>query len=110
MSTDETPPANTNAKQKRGKPFVKGQVANPKGRPPGSRNKIAESYIAAMSAKFEEQGEKIIDEIIRDKPEVFLKCVHDLVPKEFGLNLNATDAFVNLFKMVSNGGPSERNS
>jgi hypothetical protein len=97
--------ANTTAKKPRGKPFVKGQVGNPKGRPKGSRNKLSEDFISELAVKFEEQGPAVIDRVIEESPAKFLQMVADLVPRDFNLTHDAGDAFLALWQGMAGGKP-----
>jgi hypothetical protein len=65
--------------------FVKGQSGNPAGRPLGSKHKISEKFISALTADFEQHGETVISQVRADKPEQYLKIVADLVPKDFNI-------------------------
>lgn len=65
--------------------FQPGQSGNPAGRPAGSKNKISEKFIAAITADFETHGEAVIEKVRTEKPENYLKIVADLVPKDFNL-------------------------
>lgn len=89
-------------------PFVKGQSGNPAGKPPGSKNKISEKFITALTADFEQHGETVIERVRNDKPENYLKIVADLVPKDFNVegNIGLT---VNIRRFaIDECGPSER--
>jgi hypothetical protein len=63
-------------------PFVKGQSGNPAGKPLGSKHKISEKFISALTADFEQHGEAVIERVRAEKPENYLKIVADLVPKD----------------------------
>ena len=65
--------------------FEKGKSGNPAGRPPGSKNKISEKFITALTADFEQHGETVIERVRAEKPEAYLKIVSDLVPKDFNI-------------------------
>lgn len=69
----------------------KGEVRNPKGRPPGSRNKLSEKYVQAMCADFELYGEDSIVRVREDHPETYLKLVASLIPKDFNMNISPLD-------------------
>lgn len=88
----------------RGKPIQKGQVLNPKGRPVGSRQKLSEDFITALSADFEANGVATLQKMRTDKPDAYIRVVADLVPKDINLNHNATDAFLDLWKAMSGQG------
>ncbi|MBS4074596.1 hypothetical protein KGY14_05255 [Ameyamaea chiangmaiensis] len=72
-------------KRKRGpgRPFVKGQVANPSGRPKGTRNKLSESFIAALYDDFETHGVRAIEMMRIEKPGDYVKAIAALVPTQF---------------------------
>jgi len=68
--------------------FEKGKSGNPAGRPPGSKNKISEKFIEALTADFDQHGVTVIEKVRTDKPENYLKIVADLVPKDFNVGQN----------------------
>lgn len=67
--------------------FNKGVSGNPKGRPKGSKNKLSEFFLRDMVAAWESNGVSVINDVIREKPDVFLRVVASLVPKEMNLNV-----------------------
>jgi uncharacterized protein DUF5681 len=102
-----TDAADTTAKKVRGKPFQKGQPsANPAGRPKGSRNKISQDYISELAADFEKYGLEVIVKLREEDPRAYIKCVADLVPKEFDIKHDAGDAFLSLWQAMQGGKPS----
>lgn len=88
-------------------PFVKGQSGNPAGKPPGSKNKISEKFITALTADFEQHGDTVIEKVRTEKPENYLKIVADLVPKDFNIEGNV-GLTVTLRNFTIGNNPAER--
>jgi hypothetical protein len=65
-----------------GKPFQPGQVANPKGRPKGSRNKLGEAFIQDLYSDWQENGLATIETVRAERPHEYLKVVASILPKE----------------------------
>lgn len=63
-------------------PWKPGQSGNPAGRPKGSRNKLAEAFLADLHEKWQEHGVSAIEAMIADKPGDFVKVVASVMPKE----------------------------
>jgi ribosomal protein S17E len=63
-------------------PWKPGQSGNPAGRPKGARSILQEDFFKVLQRKFEENGEAVIDEMIRDKPADFAKMLAGLMTKE----------------------------
>ncbi len=61
--------------------FKPGQSGNPKGRPKGSRNKLSEAFLQALSDDFEVHGVDAIVAVRIDKPEAYLSTIGKLMPK-----------------------------
>jgi hypothetical protein len=75
--------ANPNAPKKQiGRPFQKGTVPNPLGRPKGSRNKLGEVFIQALYADFVEHGPAVIEQVRVEKPDVYLKVTASILPQQ----------------------------
>lgn len=51
------------------------------GRPKGSRNKLGDDFLKALASDFEEHGTAVIAKVRETKPEVYLRVVADLLPK-----------------------------
>jgi hypothetical protein len=67
------------------KPFKPGQTGNPRGRPKGSRHKLAEAFLAAMLADFEQQGPAVIAIVRATDPAQYLKIIASLVPRQIDI-------------------------
>jgi hypothetical protein len=67
--------------------FVTGGKPGP-GRPVGSRNKLTENFLTALSDDFAEHGVDAIRFVRADKPDQYLKIIASLVPKEGTLTIN----------------------
>jgi hypothetical protein len=100
-----TDAADTTAKKPRGRPFLPGNNANPAGRPKGSRNKISQDYIHELAADFEKHGVGVIVRLREEDPRAYIKCVADLVPREFDIKHDAGDAFLQLWQGMAGGKP-----
>lgn len=79
---DTTPKKNPAAHLEQYK-WQPGQSPNPAGRPKGSRNKLSESFLAAMSDDFEQHGVEVIEKVRIERPQDYLKIIASIVPKEF---------------------------
>jgi hypothetical protein len=61
------------------------------GRPAGTRNKLQGKFIEALAADFEKDGAGIIEIVKREKPDVYLKIIASVLPKEFQLGAGPVD-------------------
>ena len=69
-------------KQQIGRPFKPGQSGNPAGRPKGSRNKLGEEFVAEVYADWLQHGASVIKTVWETRPEVYVKVVASLLPRE----------------------------
>lgn len=60
-----------------------GQSGNPKGRVPDSRNKLSEEFVLTLYEHFLQYGAKAIERVYNSRPDVYVKVVASLIPKEF---------------------------
>src|SRR5262249_3148150 len=94
---------NTEKKLRNLVPFKPGQSGNPKGRPKGARNRISTQFLEALEADFNKFGPQAIAQVREKKPEVYMRVVADLLPKEANINVEAGEAFVKLWGRISDG-------
>ena len=59
-----------------------GQSGNLAGRPKGSRNRLSEDFIAALYDDFQNHGSAAIAACRAEKPEVYLRVIASLLPKD----------------------------
>ena len=68
--------------------FKPGQSGNPNGRPKGTKHKLSEDFLKALSTDFQEHGANVIESVRIEKPSDYLKIVSYLVPKELHLKVD----------------------
>jgi hypothetical protein len=71
--------------------IVAGAKLNGAGRPKGCRNKLAEVFIGDLYEKWQLHGESVIDRVIAERPDQFLKVVAQLMPKDVNLTVRQLD-------------------
>lgn len=87
----------TAEKQKPAHLFKPGVSGNPAGRPKGARSRLGEDFLNALRDDFAEHGIEVVRKVRVKKPEVYLKIVADLMPKELqALVVHADADFVGL--------------
>jgi hypothetical protein len=65
-----------------GPAWQSGQSGNPAGRPIGNRNKLNEKFILALHDDFVQHGAKVIEQVRKDKPDIYLKVIASILPRE----------------------------
>lgn len=71
--------------------WKQGVSPNPAGRPKGSKNKLGEAFVAALHDDFQEHGVRVIETVRLEKPDVYLKVIAQIIPKEFTIKTDAFD-------------------
>ena len=87
----------------RGDPWKPGQSGNPKGCPPGSRNKLGEAFVEALLKDFDEHGAGAIVACRETKPEVYLMVVSKVIPSDLNLKTDGLEAFIKVWEAISIG-------
>jgi predicted secreted protein len=88
--------AGITAPAQRGRPFRAGQSGNPAGCPKGARNKLAETFIAAVADDFAEHGATVPAKLRKTDPATYLKIVSRLVPRELVLERERDPNFADM--------------
>jgi Family of unknown function (DUF5681) len=96
---DHTPKQHRNLKE----PWKPGQSGNSKGRPKGARNRLGTAFLEALEADFNEHGVEAIEKVRENKPDVYIKIVADLLPKEASLTVDHGEAFTKIWHAISDG-------
>ena len=94
---------NTEKKLRNLLPFKPGQSGNPKGRPKGARNRLGTQFLEALEADFNRFGPQAIILMRERKPDIYIRVVAGLLPKEANINVEANEAFVELWRRISDG-------
>jgi Family of unknown function (DUF5681) len=68
-----------------------GQSGNLAGRPKGSRNKLSEDFVAALYDDFQEHGSAAIAACRVEKPDVYVRVIASLLPKDVQLKVQSLD-------------------
>jgi hypothetical protein len=65
--------------------FLAGNSGNG-GRPKGSRNRLTTEFLDDVYRKWQECGSDVLDRVIRDRPDQFLKIVAALMPSKIDID------------------------
>jgi hypothetical protein len=73
--------------------FKPGQVANPKGRTKGSRDRLQRNFVDALAADFEQHGAGVIKIARMERPTEYLKIIASVLPRELVLEESNLSSF-----------------
>jgi hypothetical protein len=98
----DTPENESTSGNKPSTRFQPGNNGGP-GRPKGSKNKFSEAFWCALADDFEQHGVDAIRRVRSEEPAKYLMACVNVLPKDVNVKHEATDAFVNLWKLISDG-------
>ena len=81
----------TKAQQRPAHLWGPGQSGNPAGRPKGSRNRLSEDFVAALYNDFQEHGSAAIAACRAEKPDVYVRVIAGILPKDVHLKVQSLD-------------------
>jgi hypothetical protein len=68
--------------------FKKGEISNPRGRLPGSKNKrfrLTEDFVSALSDDWYLHGDEVLEKARKKDPVGYVKVIASLLPKELAI-------------------------
>ena len=68
--------------------FKPGQSGNPAGRPKGSRQKLAESFLADLAEHWQANGKQALQEAYEKNPVEYVRVVASLLPKNVAVDVD----------------------
>ena len=70
-------------------PWKKGESGNVKGRPTGSRNRLAENFLEDLLGAYNKHGKAAIECVALNQPAEFLKIIVKLLPRKAEIEISA---------------------
>ena len=68
--------------------FKPGQSGNPAGRPKGSRQKLADSFLADLAEHWSKNGKTALEEAYKKNPVEYVRVVASLLPKNVAVDVD----------------------
>jgi hypothetical protein len=81
----------TKLQQKPAHLWKPGTSGNPAGRPKGSRNRLSEDFVAALYDDFQDHGSAAIAACRAEKPDVYVRVIASLLPKDMTIKVQQLD-------------------
>jgi hypothetical protein len=78
------------------------QPGNP-GRPKGSKNRLSEDFWRDAANDWAEHGASVFERVRKEDPAKYLAAMVNILPKDVNVKHEGTDAFVQLWKLISDG-------
>ena len=78
---------NTVARRPGNPAWVAGRSGNPNGRPPGSRNRFSEAFVADLATSWEKQGVPFLDRLAADDPAKYADLCSRIIPRDVALTV-----------------------
>lgn len=72
--------------------FLAGNSGNG-GRPKGARSKLGEAFLDDLYTDWQQHGKEVVEAVRIDKPDVYLKVVASILPKDLNLNVNKFEEY-----------------
>jgi hypothetical protein len=68
--------------------FIAGNSVGKHGRPPGSRNRLGEAFVADLHNDWKQNGAEVIRRVRAEDPASYLRTVAHVLPKELDVHLS----------------------
>lgn len=70
-------------------PWKKGESGNVRGRPTGSRNRLAENFLVDLLSVYDKHGKAAIECVALNQPAEFLRIIAKLLPRKAEIEISA---------------------